>query len=53
MSSGFNMDFVEHTEGFTVKTICGCRITYGPIPLSEFGMLTHGAGQSGSIMGRS
>jgi len=36
------MDFVEHAEGFTVKTICGCRIAYGPIPLREFVMLTHG-----------
>lgn len=40
MSDALSMDFVEHDEGFTVKTICGCRITSGPIPLREFGMLT-------------
>ena len=29
-------------EGFKIKTICGCRIVYGSVPLSSFAMLTHG-----------
>lgn len=29
-------------DGFTVKSICGCRVVFGPVPVSEFGMLTHG-----------
>lgn len=28
--------------GFTIKSIVGCRIVYGPIPASDFGMLAHG-----------
>lgn len=28
--------------GFTVKNICGCRVVFGPISVSDFGMLTHG-----------
>lgn len=30
------------SDGFNVKSMRGCRIVYGPIPASEFGMLTHG-----------
>ncbi len=29
-------------EGYTVKSICGCRIVYGRIPVDEFAMLTNG-----------
>lgn len=29
-------------EGFTIKTICGCRVVYGAVPISEFQMLSHG-----------
>lgn len=29
-------------DSFSIKSICGCRIVYGPVPASEFGMLTHG-----------
>jgi hypothetical protein len=32
----------QQTEGFTIKTLHGCRLVYGAVPLSEFGMLTHG-----------
>lgn len=28
--------------GFTVKNVAGCRLVYGPIPVSELAMLTHG-----------
>lgn len=45
MSSGFNMQVGgsdEQDEGFVVKTLHGCRVVYGSIPLSDFGMLTHG-----------
>lgn len=29
-------------DGFTVRNIVGCRLVFGPIPASEFGMLAHG-----------
>jgi hypothetical protein len=29
-------------HGFTVKTMGGCRLVFGPVPASEFAMLTHG-----------
>jgi hypothetical protein len=28
--------------GYTIKSMYGCRIVYGPIPMAEFAMLTHG-----------
>lgn len=31
----------QHSS-FTIKNLCGCRIVYGEVPLSEFGMLMHG-----------
>ncbi len=29
-------------DGFVVKSMCGCRLVFGPVPASEFAMLTHG-----------
>lgn len=29
-------------DGFTVKSIAGCRVVYGKIPVSQFAMLNHG-----------
>lgn len=46
MSEGFTMrvggDDGFGDEGFTIKTICGCRVVYGSVPLSSFQMLSHG-----------
>ena len=39
-----SIDLGETSNGFTVKTMCGCRIVYGQIPLSDLGMLSHGFG---------
>ena len=33
---------VGHQAGFTIKNICGCRLVFGQMPMSEVGMLTHG-----------
>jgi hypothetical protein len=32
-------------DGFTVKSICGCRLVFGSVPLSDIGMITHGFGK--------
>lgn len=37
------------TDGFTVKSMCGCRVVFGPVPMSEFGMLAHGFSKSALI----
>ncbi len=29
-------------DSFSIKNICGCRLVYGSVPASEFGMLLHG-----------
>lgn len=43
MSSGFGMSIGGGlSDGFTVKTMCGCRLIFGPVPASEFAMLAHG-----------
>lgn len=43
MSEGFSMQLGDSTEdGFTVKSIGGCRIVYGRIPVDEFSMLSSG-----------
>ncbi len=42
MSAGANIETGGTPPGFTIKNICGCRIVFGPFPLSEMGMLTHG-----------
>lgn len=43
MSSTAKATLAVHTApGFTVKTICGCRVVYGPVPAKEFAMLAHG-----------
>lgn len=30
------------SDGFTVKAMCGCRLVFGSVPISELTMLTHG-----------
>lgn len=43
MSDGFAMQpGPGPNTGFTIKNICGCRIVFGQMPMSEVGMLTHG-----------
>lgn len=46
MSEGFTMQLGgidgSGDDGFTIKTICGCRIVYGSIPMSSIQMLSHG-----------
>lgn len=43
MSAGINMSSGGMPgDGFTVKSMCGCRVVYGSVPASEFSMLTHG-----------
>lgn len=43
MSTGNNLSIgVMPDDGFIIKSICGCRIVYGSVPISEFSMLTHG-----------
>lgn len=44
MSDGIKMQFGGGPlgQGFTIKSICGCRIVFGAVPASEFSMLTHG-----------
>lgn len=43
MSDGINMRIGnEEQDGFKVKLMCGCRVVFGEIPISEFTMLTHG-----------
>lgn len=43
MSDSFNMQFGGPIhDGLTIKNICGCRVVYGPVPASDFGMLAHG-----------
>jgi hypothetical protein len=32
-------------HGFTVKSISGCRLVFGSVPLSDLGMITHGFGK--------
>jgi hypothetical protein len=32
-------------DGFNVKSICGCRLIFGSVPLSDLGMITHGFGK--------
>lgn len=41
MSENINME-TNLDAGYSVKRIAGCRIVFGPIPLADFGMLTHG-----------
>jgi hypothetical protein len=42
MSEAITLEAGGLPPGFTVNNICGCRIVYGPVPMSEVGMLTHG-----------
>ncbi len=43
MSDGFTMQIGPGPNtGFTIKNICGCRLVFGQMPMSEMGMLTHG-----------
>lgn len=43
MSDVLNMNLgALPNEGFTVKSICGCRLVFGQVPISDFAMLTHG-----------
>lgn len=43
MSKGvmLNMDSLEG-KGFTIKSHCGCRLVFGPVPISEMNMIMHG-----------
>lgn len=45
MSEATTLEAGCSTPGFTIKNICGCRIVYGPVPMSEVAMLTHGFGE--------
>lgn len=37
------------SEGYTIKEIAGCRIVYGAVPLSSFGILSHGMGKNAVV----
>lgn len=37
------------TEGFTIKSLGGCRIVFGTVPVSDFGMLTAGFSDKAQI----
>jgi hypothetical protein len=36
------LQLFSETPGFTIKNICGCRIVYGSVPISDVAMLTYG-----------
>jgi len=43
MSQKFNTEISgDYSSEFSIKNICGCRIVFGPVPVSEMGMLAHG-----------
>ena len=43
MSTALNIGLDgQANNGFTIKSVHGCRIVYGMVPASEFGMLAHG-----------
>lgn len=42
MSDMATLQPFSEAPGFTIKNICGCRIVYGSVPISEVAMLAHG-----------
>ena len=43
------MDKTISAVAFTVKYMCGCRLVFGQVPLSEFEMLAYGMGENAMI----
>lgn len=43
MSDQFNLSLGGKSDrGYTIRTMCGCRLVFGAIPASDFPMLAHG-----------